>query len=364
MDEKTVYGALIISQFCEKKMGRELSDEENLYIVDILRNWNFVASSKNIITMSRFLIEHFNNPHYDVMPVLINAVLDRPNLGKLASPHTELEMRNYMSRELYSKDFSIADKGDRYFKPRPIKWQNADDNGNDIGEIKTVNATLASRAPVKITETIDAVVKALYNIVDAHLFQRLFVPTSQYKYVYVLLDTSVALNVNGDGTIFQWNFVTNANIQSGVVGAVGKVRDLTAIRCFPVKANYDLTTGLPAGHYNNFVNLNNNFTILIQEFAPQSYIGRDNRRFHFALFPVLMNPLYAGAVVYSPPDPYYEYVTTGKGNGWFYFRTPIVSFSTLTLSMADPFGLIKLSNTVQTLIPLMFVYLKDTDQEL
>ncbi len=361
MDEKTVYGTLIVSQFCEKKIGRELTDDECMYIIDIMRNWTFVASSKNIITLSRYLIEHFKNPHYDVMPVLINTVLDRPNLGKLPSPHTSLEMRDYMTKEIYSKDFSIADKNDRYFRPRPIKWQSTED---DVGETKVINANLASRAPEQVMPAIEAVVKSLYNIVDTHLFQRIFVPRAQYKYVYVLLDTSNALNVNGDGTIFQWNFVTNANIQPGVVNAIGKVRDLVAVRCYPVKANYDLTTGLPPGHYNNFVNLNNNFTILIQEFAPQSYIGRDGRRFHFALFPVLMNPLYAGAVVYSPTDPYYEYVTTGKGNGWFYFRTPIVSFSTLTVSMADPFGLIKLSNTVRTLIPLMFVYLNDTDQEL
>jgi hypothetical protein len=352
MDENIIYSVMLMNQFCELKLNRELTDDENDYIIRILRYKKFDQNAKTYATIGRYLVDHFESPHFDIMPVLQNTVFRYP----------DGEMYDYNISQLYSDGYSLADKSDRYFNVRPVKWQ-TDLEEAPISESKVVNANLVSRSPIQKKPTIESMIKSIYGIIDSHLFQRIFIPTSQYKYVYVLLDTSTALNVGDQGTSFQWNFIDNVHIQDGVVTTVGKVRDLVAMRCFPVKANYDLTTGLPPKHYNNFVNLNNNFTILIEEFSAQSYIGRDGRRFHFVLFPVLMNPVYIGDVTISPDDPYYEYVTTGKSNGWFYFRTPIVSFSNLTVSMADPFGLIKLSNTVRTLIPLMLVYLNDTDQE-
>lgn len=197
-------------------------------------------------------------------------------------------------------------------------------------------------------------------------------PSLNYKSAYILLDTN-----NRDTTLstdykFTWQFLNNTSLSTGTVNVIGKVRDIVAMRLFPVKTNV-VSSILGEENknkicYNNLVTMNGNFTVLIEEFKAQSYIGRDGRRFHFVMFPAIMNlitvpgpvlgPTYV--LAWLPANPYIEFTTSGKANGWFYFQKPITQFSTLTVSIGNPFDLMSLSNNGRTLIPLEFIYADDS----
>jgi len=226
-----------------------------------------------------------------------------------------------------------------------------------------------------------SMIESFYNTSDLHYIQRILNPKTQYKYVHLLLDTANSASVLSEGTRFAWNFTHNALLNSGTVNAIGATQDLIAMRIYPVKTDIvtsperTFTEGIypiivsgydqSPFYYNDFANLNNNFTILIEEFASQAFVGRDGRKFHFVLFPVLMNP--SSKVKYgqwTPTDPYFEFVTSGKGNGQFVFKTPITTFSTITISMANPFTVFPLSKTVRTLIPLELIFLQEADEDI
>ena len=66
-------------------------------------------------------------------------------------------------------------------------------------------------------------------------------------------------------------FNNNEITSQGTVNAIGNIRDITALRIFPIK--------LP---YNSYIdNDYTRVTIFIQEISAQSFIGQENRRFHF-----------------------------------------------------------------------------------
>lgn len=210
----------------------------------------------------------------------------------------------------------------------------------------------------------------LYNLSDVEYIRSRLNPSSQYEYAYILLDTNnIDPNLSTD-TKFGWNLLNYAARLPGTISCVNNVKNIVAMRIFPVTSNLTAPVGETGKTYkNNVVNINNNFTFLIHEFQAQSHIGRDGRRFHFVLFPILMNPATALNPVtrettrYTPTNPYIEFVTTGKGNGWFWFRTPIKEVSTITISMGNPFDLVKLSNTTRTLIPIQLIYIPDKTEK-
>lgn len=201
---------------------------------------------------------------------------------------------------------------------------------------------------------------------DKYYLTRYMNPKSLYKYAYMLLDTDNVDPVLSTDTMFVWNFLDYVNLITGTVCSTGIIRDVIAMRIYPIKTDLIIPNPEPGKIWsNNVVNLNFNFTVLIDEFKAQSYIGRDGSKFHFVLYPQLMNPITYDAwnKVFRmyPANPYIEFVTSGKGNGWFYFRTPMTQFSTLSVVFGSPFDPITKQTTVRTLIPLQFVYLREVD---
>jgi hypothetical protein len=206
-------------------------------------------------------------------------------------------------------------------------------------------------------------INKFYGLSDLWRIQRMLTPKAQYKYAYVLLDTNnTAQELSGD-KYFGWNVINYVSQQRGTISTVSNIRDLVGMRIFPVTMKLIAPVGETGKTYSNKVtNINNNFTILIHEFQAQSYVGRDGRKFHFSLFPALMNPIYfdLGTPSITPEDPYFEFTTSGKCNGWFWFRKPITEFSTMTISIGNPFDLVKPSaNNTRTLIPLQLVYMSE-----
>lgn len=226
-------------------------------------------------------------------------------------------------------------------------------------------------------------IENMFDIHDLHRIQRLINPSSLYERAYILLDTSLASDILSDATRFKWNFLPNTILQSGAVNTYADVKNLIGMRIFPIQTqlastrtpnftdpptDFTLPIGLIASGVvptfsNDIINKHNYFTVFIEEFGSQAYVGREGRKFHFTLFPVLMNPIEVDDIGKAVPrdDPYYELVTSGRGNGWFWFNKPITTFSTLTISLADPIDPFPLSQNIRTLIPLEFTFLKSYD---
>lgn len=219
-------------------------------------------------------------------------------------------------------------------------------------------------------------INMVFSMRDLHSIQRLIAPKVQHRSVFVLLDTSNADPELSTSTKFGWNFTDSPLLTTGTINGIGGTGNLVGMRLFPINTTLVsqpsasfvaspfpqlvAAIGQSPIYTNDFLNTNNNFTILIDEFSSQSYVGRDGRKFHFSQFPFL---LAATTVVnlgsYPRLTPYYEFVSISKGDGWFWFRTPIVDFSTLTISMATPFTVLPLSQTTRTIIPIELIFLAD-----
>ena len=231
-------------------------------------------------------------------------------------------------------------------------------------DAKLLEEAKAERVGRKVTPT--SSISSIYGLSDKWYIQRKVNPAAQYQYAYVLLDTNnIATDLSTD-TQFGWRFLNFVSLVTGNVNCVSNIRDLVGMRIFPVTMQLVAPVAEAGKVYiNPLTNINNNFTVLIHEFQAQSFIGRDGRKFHFDLFPALMNPTLDVSLnpFITPADPYFEFTTSGKGNGWFWFRKPIVSFDTLTISIGNPFDLIKPDNNTRTLIPIQFVYLSEKKED-
>lgn len=188
--------------------------------------------------------------------------------------------------------------------------------------------------------------------------QRMLLPSTSYKYAYILLDTNNASPELSNGSVFGWNVLNFVSLQKGVVSVIGQLRDIIAMRLYPVTAIFNSPIPVPGKIWiNNVINLNYNMTILIKEFQAQAYVGHNGIKFHFAMYPQVMN--YDHNMIgfpLIPTRPYIEYNTISKGDGWFWFKTPITTVSTMTISIGDPFNLLTQSTNRRTLIQLQLIY--------
>ena len=361
---------LDLSRQTGKVLGRKMSDVENIQMINKMRE----------IPLGTY-------KHYPIGEITkqLSKYVARELDQSRSAPTTDIhQWLKEAINQNYVVNFTTADKSfaDQVLAARVAEATGVDEDLeetlHDQKEVEfksnTDNTEEAQRLATFARKGID--VNSFFNVGDLHYIQRVLNPKSQYKHVYVLLDTENASEVLSAGTRFTWNFMPDANLAAGTVNAIGAAHDLVGMRIFPIKTDLISTpshtfvestvgiglAGFPASpiYRNDFTNLNNNFTILVEEFQAQAFVGRDGRKFHFVLFPFLLNPLSKNLYgSWTPNNPYYEFQTSGKGNGQFWFKTPITGFSTITISMANPFVTFPLSKTTRTLIPLELIFLNE-----
>ena len=204
-------------------------------------------------------------------------------------------------------------------------------------------------------------------------FRYKYLPGSMCKYNYITLDTSNVAPELTDKYKFGWYIITNGSVAPGSASCMDNMRSIVGMRIFPVSMVFNTpvrdTENIGKVYVNSVANVNNNFTILVHELQAQSYIGRDKRRFHFSLYPSLKNPYYSNGTevpdasfpspAQTPPVPYFEFITKGKNDGWFWFKKPITELYTITISIGNPFDLLDTASTTRILIPMQFIYLSE-----
>jgi len=222
-------------------------------------------------------------------------------------------------------------------------------------------------------------VQRMFNLNDLHTIQRLVAPKTQHRSVFVLLDTDNADPALSEGNKFGWSFIDSPLLKEGTINGIGGTGNLVGMHIYPITTTLTaqpqalyaasafplavVNAGQSPFYFNDFLNTNNTFTILIEEFSAHSYVGREGRKFHFSQFPFLLNAFtQINSGSWPSPTPYYEFISTSKGDGWFWFNKPITEFSTITVSLANPFTEISLSKTVRTIIPIELIFLADSDE--
>jgi len=171
-------------------------------------------------------------------------------------------------------------------------------------------------------EKSDIKINSFLGVNDLSTLQMLFNPESLYVRYYVVLDSDYRI-VEGDTmSRFKWNYTNSLNLQDGFANSTGSVRDVIGMRLYQPRIPYSAAMNTTAKRV----------SILIDEFAPQAFIGENGRRFHF-----LMRP----NIPPGGPPTSIEISTEDYNDGLFHFRKPITTFDTLTVSFGDPLNLIE-----------------------
>jgi hypothetical protein len=368
---------LDISKQVSTKLKRPLSDNENLKIALRLK--------------SESITEYKYYNRNAVIAALVNRMVNV--LNNTDTTNDAQNIRDWQQREMTSAEYAsggLSDLAyvnreltDGYYENKHFDRTTEFDKNDDEHVIKANFDVIDDEFTTLVGKKIE--LTTLFNSSDLYMLQRLIAPKAQYKHVYVLLDTGNAAPELSSGTKYGWNFANNALLQNGVVNTTGTAGNLVGMHIHPMITDLvsnpshsfaTATTGIILAsitgvnpiYKNDFTNLNQSFTILIEEFSSQAFVGRNGRKFHFMLYPFLMNPTSdpdnpSLLSAWTPTNPYYEFVTSGKGDGWFWFNEPITEFSTLTVSMANPFIEFSLASQTRTLIPLELIYLADREGE-
>lgn len=202
-------------------------------------------------------------------------------------------------------------------------------------------------------------ITSVYGMESKHEVRKVINPSANYKEMFLLFDSDFKDTSRSTNQSFSWNVSNTFTKQTGTVSTASSLRNVVGMRLYP----FTMTLIPPIQEtdktmisYN--VMANNNYTIFIEEFRSQAYYGKNGRHYHFITFPYILNPdyMHLSDKPMTPADPYIEFVTSGKGNGWFWFHEPIVEFSTITLNFGNPWSVITIPTTTRVIVPIKFIY--------
>lgn len=255
----------------KSKVGRQLFRTEKMHMLNMLKNIDPVKFKGN------------NKTILEALSTLISEQIVRTPCGE-------------------SDDVNIHE-----MLKAQIGVTTEDNNSTDIKSDTDFSNQIIS------TFTNQVEVVSLFGNKTASEFLKIINPTLVKRTISIVLDTRYRILDNDGTTYFRWNFINNETTAQGTVNAIGNIRDITAIRIFPVRIPWVATAE------NDY----DRVTIFIQEFSAQSFIGQENRRFHF-MFDTLST------------DRWIDLKTENFNDGYFRFRNPITRLETLTLSFGSP----------------------------
>jgi hypothetical protein len=156
---------------------------------------------------------------------------------------------------------------------------------------------------------------------------------SAYRIENIVLDS---FNQNKDykrqnsSSAISWNYNNSVIFSENSTTTVNNVQNLVGIRVFPIKfrkSSIDVTK-------NAIVAPMMSYNMLIHEFAAQSFIGNNNRRFHI-MFDMLDFSYIESVRNTSIISYLFSFELVPKNDGYFWFNPPIKTFSSLTIDFAD-----------------------------
>ena len=162
--------------------------------------------------------------------------------------------------------------------------------------------------------------KSLYAL------QKIFNPTSLYRSNYIVMDSKNRDITGSSIKKMKWLHLNNSNFTTGTINTSGEnIKDIVGLRIYPCRFSRNIS--------NVFV-YDNLYTILIEEFASQSYLLHQNRKCHF----ILRKTLGFGSSNVSPAVDGTELKPVN--DGYFWFNKVVTDFNSLTISIGNPHVLV------------------------
>jgi hypothetical protein len=153
---------------------------------------------------------------------------------------------------------------------------------------------------------------------DMYGIQRVINPQSLYTKTQILLDTRWR-SLDNDGTaFFKWSFSNTMSTQQGTFNTISPVRDIIAIKVFPIKIPYTV----------NAENPTKNITMYYGEFSNQCVLAQENRKYHHWFD-------------YVKEDDWLTLNADKYNEGVYNFDKPITTLDTLTVSFGAPLQVIR-----------------------
>jgi hypothetical protein len=165
----------------------------------------------------------------------------------------------------------------------------------------------------------DLSVDSFLGVSDVKTLQLLLNPESLYTHHYLSLDTDYRLiqeAATSNVSQFKWNYTESQNLREGFCNSVSKIENIIGIRLYQPRIPFISAIDTSAKRV----------SVLIEEFAAQAYIAENGRRFQYILRPDYINATATQI----------ELTTEDYNDGIYWFRQPITTFESITISFADP----------------------------
>ena len=184
-------------------------------------------------------------------------------------------------------------------------------------------------------------VKSFLNQSDLISLFRLLNPQLKQKKAYITLDSKYA-TYSESNTKLRWELIEGLTETDTSFNVVGGLKNVISIKIYSVLITPQFTSSMKRG------------TILIDEFAAQSFVAPNGRRYHMMgllndpALPISIGARSTVAIDYGyTPDisvrNKYEILAGFRFNeGVYNFNQPITTFNSLTLSFGNPFNLINM----------------------
>ena len=171
-------------------------------------------------------------------------------------------------------------------------------------------------APSKELEKNSGIINLL-GMTTADEAVRILNPESQHKKNHILLDSRYRIfteQSSNEIIKFSWNYIQKSQSTiDGSVNIIGNTRDIVALRIFPFRIPYTQSAD----------NKYQRISVFIEELGSQSFIGHEQRKFHFMLNTTIDT----------------DFINVGTDlddQAYFWFEKPITTLDTLTISFGNP----------------------------
>jgi len=175
-------------------------------------------------------------------------------------------------------------------------------------------------APEKPTTSGTGNISSILGLKNTIDFVKQINPLSLLRKKYMLLDSRYKA-AESTTKKFIWDFSNDKIQTNGTVNIVGQIRDIISMRIFPFRLPYSA----------NADTKQKRITVLIDEFAAQSFFAHEGRRFHIMCKTDIDS-------TFIDCDTYFQ------NNGVHEFVQPFTTFNSITVSFANPLQVIEFEN--------------------
>lgn len=214
-------------------------------------------------------------------------------------------------------------------------------NLNVKNEQFNINTTIDNSNTTDLEEK-NITIESLLGLDSSFALQNSTLQKTRYKSFYIILDSNNRSDLSEGLRKFRWEYsYGNLPYRKGFVQTTQPIKNIVGMRIHPISLYHN--TSVPLVDYN--------YTVLIEEFASQSVLCHEGRRYHFMLHYDTSIP-YMNQLGNHFPAPSFltNYYATMSGtqqfpllwnlvpndDGYFWFDKTILDINSFTITLGNP----------------------------